>query len=74
MSESYESNFGFGIYAEEEPITHEMVEEPASEDFEEFAMEVLAPAPEPTVKPKAPVTQIPKYEISQRPMRAKKRR
>lgn len=78
MTESYGSGFGFGSYVKEEPakelITHEMVEEPASEDFEEFVAEVPAPAPEPIVEPKAPAAPVPKYEISQRPMRAKKRR
>lgn len=74
MTESYGSGFGFGSYVKEEPaeelITHEMVEEPASEDFEEF----VAEAPAPAVAPKAPAAPVPKYEISQRPMRAKKRR
>jgi len=78
MTESYGSGFGFGSYAKEEPaedlITQEMTEEPKSEDFEEFVAEVPAPAPEPAVAPKAPAAPIPKYEISQRPMRAKKRR
>lgn len=78
MTESHGSGFGFGSYAKEGPaedlITQEMVEEPTSEDFEEFVAEVPAPAPEPAVEPKAPAAPVPKYEISQRPMRAKKRR
>lgn len=78
MTETYGSGFGFGSYAKEEPteelITQEMVEEPANEDFEEFVVEVPAPAPEPVIEREVTAAPIPKYEISQRPMRAKKRR
>jgi hypothetical protein len=78
MTESYGSGFGFGSYVKEEPaedlITHEMMEEPASEDLEEFVAEVPAPAPEPAVAPKTSAALVSKYEISQRPLRAKKHR
>ena len=70
MSETYGSGFGFGSYAKDEPeeviLTEEMAEEPAAEGTHEFTLEI--PEPE---KPAAPVT---KYELTQRPMRAKKSR
>jgi len=74
MSETFGSGFGFGSYADEEskevPQTQEMKEAPSDEDTQEFTLEIPAPAPE----PEKPVTPAPKYEISQRPLRAKKRR
>lgn len=70
--------FGFGAYIKEESneelITQEMVEGPTGEDFEEFVAEVPSPTPEPAVEPKAPAAPVPKYEISKRPMRPRKRR
>lgn len=78
MTESHAGGFGFGFYAKDEPaeelVTHEMVEEPASEDFEEFVAEAPAPAPEPVIESKPAPAPVSKYEVSQRPMRAKKRR
>jgi len=78
MSETYGSGFGFGSYAKEEPeeviVTEEMAEEPAAEDTHEFTLEIPAPEPEKAAEVQAPepVT-VPKYELTQRPLRAKKR-
>ena len=76
MSETFGSGFGFGSYAGEEskevPQTQEMKEAPSDENTQEFILEMPAPAPAP--EPEKPVTPTPKYEISQRPLRTKKRR
>ena len=79
MSETYGSGFGFGSYSSEEPKevsqTEEMMEELAAEDTHEFTLEVPTPAPAPEPqKPAASPAPIPKYEISQRPLRSKKNR
>ena len=70
MSETFGSGFGFGSYTDEEskevPQIQEMKEAPSDEDTQEFTLEIPAPEPE------KPVTPAPKYEISQRPLRAKK--
>lgn len=74
MSETFGSGFGFGSYTNEESKevlqTQEMKEAPSDEDTQEFTLEIPAPAPE----PEKPGTPAPKYEISQRPLCAKKHR
>ena len=82
MTEKYGSGFGFGSYSKEEPediITEEMVEDPISEDTHEFVLEIPAPEPEKVeevsaLTPASAPAPLPKYEITQRPLRAKKRR
>lgn len=78
MSETFGSGFGFGSYTGEEPKevphTQEMREEPAAEDTHEFTLEIPAPAPEKPVAPTPAPAPTTKYEVSQRPLRAKKRR
>jgi hypothetical protein len=78
MSETDGSGFGFGSYAKEEPeeviVTEEMAEEPAAEDTHEFTLEIPAPEPEKVAEAPAPKrAPAPKYELTQRPLRAKKR-
>ena len=82
MTEKHGSGFGFGSYSKEEPEdtnTKEMVEDPISEDTHEFVLEIPAPEPEKVEEVPAPTSAytpapLPKYEITQRPLRAKKRR
>jgi len=78
MSETFGSGFGFGSYTSEEPKevphTQEMKEELAAEDTHEFTLEIPAPEPEKPVVPAPSPAPIPKYEISQRPLRSKKNR
>lgn len=80
--------FGFGAYIKEESneelTTFDMIEEPKAEDVAEFVEEIQPPKPKSKSKPKqkeeekiGEEVQIPtpsKYEISQRPMRPRKRR
>jgi hypothetical protein len=78
MSETFGSGFGFGSYTSEEPKevphTQEMREEPAAEDTQEFTLEIPAPEPEKVAEAPAPKrAPAPKYELTQRPLRAKKR-
>lgn len=80
--------FGFGAYIKEESneelTTFDMIEEPKAEDTAEFVEEVQPPKPKSKSKPKqkeeekieeeVQIPTPPKYEISQRPMRPRKRR
>ena len=85
MSETFGSRFNFGSYTDEEskevPQTQEMKEAPSDKDTQEFTRmwnafsdkdtqeftsEIQAP------EPKKPAALAPRYEISQRPLRAKK--
>lgn len=74
--------FGFGAYIKEESneelTTFDMIEEPKAEDAAEFVEEVQPPKPKSKSKPKqeeeVQIPTPPKYEISQRPMRPRKRR
>lgn len=80
--------FGFGAYIKEESneelTTFDMIEESKAEDAAEFVEEVQPPKPKSKSKPKqkeeekigeeAQIPTPPKYEISQRPMRPRKRR
>jgi hypothetical protein len=74
MSEIFESGLGFGFHHEKdaEPVVEETEEKLGVETEQE-----LTPGPEPEKEEAVVFTKrkpVPKYEISQRPMRAKKRR
>jgi hypothetical protein len=82
--------FGFGAYIKEESneelTTLDMIEEPKAEDAVEFVEEVQPPKPkskskskpkqkeEEKIEEEVQIPTPPKYEISQRPMRPRKRR
>lgn len=78
MTESNRSDFGFGSYTNEEPLEEFIAQKTAGEftnrDFEMVTAEIPTSASELIIEQKTSAAPIPKYEISERPLHARKRR